>query len=575
MAEKPQPGGESWFIQITAFLAAVLGHLPALGAFWNQDDWGLLSRAAGLLPAPELPVRFLSQQLYWQILYPLFGLEPDPYTWTRLLLHGGCAVLVARIAARGGLGSIGQLVASLLFAASPLVFTPLYWASGVQELLGAFLALAALDRWLAGGRRNLLLALVMGGCSVLAKENGLGLPLLLAMILWRRRGVTAGERPLAWLVVSALTAITIGECILVWRHFDTGIGTPYAVGSWFTPLGNLGMYGWWLLTPGPVFTAAFSPVMGFSGWALWLVWTAWSWLSWRRGNGWPAACLCAALLSLAPCLVLVTHWYPYLALLAAAAGALTIGQLVPRHWPFHPVTALFLVVAAVSWSWIGMETRLKQRDDSGLPADPLVLRTAVSYQAVQNLKTLPAYPGGSVAPVIFLFQPPPSGPAAEYAETLGENWIAGTLLYNALDGLKGPRLVLPPELTVRWRNSLDTATETDFVLVDAGHGFRPWGQLPQALLYLSLHEVAWGRFESAQRHLLRAASLSDDTMPFFYDRDLMLVTLRSLQANATPFQEFLADDSQPDPNGVLAQRRAALLEIFSELLVVCSEGIIR
>jgi hypothetical protein len=152
-----------------AFLVGVCGHLPALGTYWNEDDWGLLGRAAGLIERSQLSARLLSQDWYWRLAYPLFGIAPDPYAWTRLFLHGGSAALVAKIAGHGGCGTATQLAAGILFAATPLAFTPLYWASGVQELLGAFLALAALERWLAAGRLALPLSLAAGIGAILAK----------------------------------------------------------------------------------------------------------------------------------------------------------------------------------------------------------------------------------------------------------------------------------------------------------------------------------------------------------------------------------------------------------------------
>ena len=44
---RPMPG---WgLVEMAVLLAAVIGRLPALGAWWALDDWGLLGRAAGIL----------------------------------------------------------------------------------------------------------------------------------------------------------------------------------------------------------------------------------------------------------------------------------------------------------------------------------------------------------------------------------------------------------------------------------------------------------------------------------------------------------------------------------------------
>lgn len=552
---------------LAAFLVGAFAHLPVLGSYWNQDDWGLLGRAAGLLQGAEFPARLASQVLYWQLLYPICGLGPDPYAFTRLLLHGASAAVVARLAARGGFGGPAQMVAGLLFAATPLVFTPLYWASGVQELLAVFCALAALERWLAGGRPNLLAACLLAVLAMLSKENALGLPLLLAAMLWRGRVTGRVGRGAAWLAIVFLVVIAAGESVLVLRHFDTGTGQAYAFGPWYRSAANLAMYGWWLLTPGPVFAARFSTWMGLTGWALWVLWGTWVVWKWRHGDYWPAACCLGAVLALLPALPLDTHSYPYLALLSGAAGALTIASVLPRHWTLRPLLLVLLVFLAAAWAWGGTTYRLKLRDQEGLPADPLVRRTAVAYEAIRTLQALPATAKAGPMRHVILLQPPLARPDAELAARLGKHWVAGTLLYNALDGAHGPRLMMPDSISVKWANNLDGAPLDAFVLVDAETHLLPWGRTPQALLYLGLTEVAAGQFGRARDHLLRAALVSDETIPFFYDPDLMLAPATAVQARAAAFREFLGAGS----GGEVANHTvSALVDLFDSLLRVCA-----
>ncbi len=193
-------GGGRWLPEIAVFVAAVSGRMPALGAWWNLDDWGQLARAAGLdagAAASGWPARLLSQHIYWDLTWPLFGLNSDAHALLRLALHGLAAVLVVRIAARGGLGPLSRLLAGLVFAASPLAFTPLYWASGIQEILAAVFALAAVERWLAApsqGRRQLAWASVLAALSMFSKESALGLPLLFLVFAWLRVGVRLEDK---------------------------------------------------------------------------------------------------------------------------------------------------------------------------------------------------------------------------------------------------------------------------------------------------------------------------------------------------------------------------------------------
>jgi hypothetical protein len=554
-----------WWPPLIAFLVGVIGRLPALGAWWNQDDWGQLGRAAGLVRESMLPARWLSQVAYWRLIWPLCGLAPDPCTWTRLLLHGASAALVVRIAARGGLGQPAQLLAGLLYAATPLAFTPVYWASGVQELLGAFFALWAVERWLAGGRLRLPSVLLLALLSFLSKENGLGLPILLAALLLWGHHRPVGRLP-AWLVLILLALAASGEALLVLRHFASGPGQPYEIGAWWQPLDNLAMYGWWLLSPGPLFASHFNLGMALAGWSLWLLWLAWAVRSWRRGSRWPAAGLLAALLVLAPSLLLRSHWYPYLALLAAAAGSLTLASLLPPRWQLRPLAALLLVLAAWGWAYGGMTWRLKARDARGLPADPVVQRTAISYAAVNTMRHLPPRADGSAQALLVLLQPPRDAAQVELTERLGSSWVSGSLLYNALEGRLGPRLVLPDSVSIVWANDLLDKSQEAFVLVDAGTQLIPWGPVPQALLYLSLTEVARDQFRRARRHLLRAGQLGETNLAFFFDEDLLLEPLDRLRSRADAFETYLAG---PGGSGRVPGQRNPLQDLFVQLLQAC------
>jgi len=554
------------WIQLIVFAAAVLGHLPSLGAFWNQDDWGLLARAAGQLSAPDHGARWLSQQAYWQLMYPLFGLATAPYVWTRLLLHGASSVLVTRLAFRGGARPLTALVAGLLLAATPLVFTPLYWAAGIQELLAACCALLAVERWLAGGRTNLLLVAGAGILSMLAKECALGLPLLLAVLPRRRPGEGANRLWMPRLVVALLALVSLLECVLVWRHFDTAGGQAYALGDWFTPLRNLTTYGWWLAIPWPIHSSHLRLAMALAGGGVWLLWGLYAVRSWRRDSRLPAACLLAALLALAPALPLATHVYPYLAYPAAAAGALVVAWLLARRLVWRPLLVMAAVAAAIAWSYWGMEYRLGRRTAAGSPADPVVLRTALSYAACRFLEELPL-PDAAAGREIVLLQPPASGQATELAEQLGEGWVTGSPLYHALGGTRGPSLVLGPQTRVSWTNGLRNTPATAFVLASTGHALRPWGPTPQALQYLVLHDVAASRYERARLHLLRAGLLSGDTVSFFHDPALLFVAPADVLAKKDVFLDYLADGRR---DGRSEYQIDGQRENFLNLLSICT-----
>ncbi len=558
--------GSLW-IQLAVLTAAALGHLPALGAYWNQDDWGLLGHAAGLITGDEMPARWLSQHAYWHLMYPVFGQATEPYSWSRLLLHGGSAALVARLACRLGLTQIAQIVAGLLFAITPLAFTPLYWAAGIQEILAVFFALLAVERWLAGGPKNMILVILAGTSSILAKEIGLGLPILFAALLWRRMRAGVRDFRPGLAVIIVLTLVAAVEGWLVWHHFGPGSKTAYAFGSGYTSLNNLGKFGWWLVSPWPIFTSLFTNPKLLGGGAVWLVWGFWSLFRWRKGDRLPAACLLASLLTLAPVLQLSMHRYPYLVYAAAAGGALTVAGLLPQRGKLPPFLAIFLVTVALACGFSGMQLRLAQRTGAGVPADPVVLRTAVSFAASRFLTNLPSLPSETSKLQILLLQPPAPGPAAMLTHQIDERWVSGSLLYNALSGTVGPRLIKGPEIDFEWVNGLRRTPSTAQVLVSTGHELRPWGQTPQALQYLTLTDVASGSFERARLHLLRAGLLTGDTFSFFYDPGLMIVTPSAVLAKKDAFLDYLvtSGSNQRTTFQIDAQQKN-----FLNLLSVCT-----
>jgi len=529
------PAGEkSPWLALTpwlAALAALVGRLPALGAYWNQDDWGLLGRAAGVVTAPE-SVRWLSRVGYWDVMWPLAGLDPVPYAWTRLLLHGMAAGGVVDLARRLGLSPLQALVAGLIMAASPLAFTSLYWAAGVQDLLAVTLAVWALALWCRPGIVAGAAAVMLAAGAVFAKETVVGLPLIMLALAWwgpvrRRDGIGLG------LVLLAGAAAALAA-FLAARGFDTSANQPYALGSAAVSLGHLLTYGWWLLQPGPVFSPSPTTAMAAAGGALWLVWLLWGVVMWRRGLRVPAVACLGALITLGPLLPLTRHLGPDLAYPVEPFGCLALASLLRRRWPLGNLLVGALVLASVAWGFLGMRGRLSLRDADGMPSDPVVRRTAVSWQFAQQLPKLPLNEHGLV-----LVQPPLSAETAAMAMDLGEDWVLGSALYHSLDGVQGPRLLLGPDVPVQWANGLRLTPTGALVIFDAGGEAKPWGFTDQALLYMALTDVGLGHYDRARLHLLRAGILAGDTLTLLFDPGLLPVPLDRVLANKQAFIDHL------------------------------------
>lgn len=568
--------GRITLVEGAVFLAAVLGRLPALGAWWNLDDWGQLGRAAGLGGldgAAGVPARWLSQHFYWTVTWPLFGLDADAHAVIRLILHGLCAVLVARIGRRAGLADFPRLVAGLLFAASPLAFTPLYWASGIQELLGAFFALVAVERWLAGdsdpagSRRNLTVAFFAAVLSMLSKEAGLGLPLLFLAFMWAGIGVRLKDKAFAWALVMFLLLAAVSEGVLVYEHFAPDQGGAYALGDVGNSVINIGVFGWWLMSPGPILASHLKVSMGVAGGALWLLWAIWGWIRWRHGQKLPGLALLGSLLAVGPAIPLYSHLNPYLAYLAAAGVALTLGSLLPVRWRPRPVLLMVLVVATIAWGLVGMRVRLSNRTDLGLVADPVARATSLSWQACRTMVGLQEASASDPFRYLTLMQPPIEKEQAALAGRMGEVWVHPSETYNALHGEVGPRLVLGPAVEVTWANGLVTSPPAAMVFCETATGFKVWGRTGNALLYAALTDVGLGHFDRAVRHLARASQLSDESVAFLFDEGQMVIPLQMVVDRKEAFTDWTLGRVH---EGSTPLEIGGLQDMFFNLLSICT-----
>ncbi len=565
----------AWWASLAALAGAVLGHLPVLGAWWCRDDWGLLARAAGLADRPQgLPARWLSQHLYWQATWSLWGLNPTPHAVVRLLLHGACALLVVRLARRGGLTTAGAALAGFVFAASPLAFTPLYWASGIQELLGAALALLALERWLAAGEEGRGAVVVAGLAAVgalLSKESALGLPLLLAGFAWWRPGPAGSGPRRAWrlerVAAGLLLAAAGGAAVLATTLFETGAGAPYETGGLSTMLPNLGLAARWLPAPGPVVGAKASWLAAGTGWVLVLAWSVWGVRRWRGGQRLPLVALVGALLSITPVLPLRHHLAPYMAYLAVAGWALALGAMLPRRIVLSRVALVVGLLACVGWGLVSSRTVLGRRNDLGLPADDLVRATSLSWEARGALQGLAGLGGGQPVRQVTLLQIP-SGPGAlEYAQRYGERWAGRTEMYEALGGDLGAAMLVPNGVTAHWRNGLVTAPDSALVFIESGTGLKPWGRTGQAAYYAALTDIGFGNFDRARAHLVRAGGLNGKTILFACDQGLLPIPMVMVTQKQKAFIDWTVSHLGQDASRAEV---GGLQDTFFNLVCACT-----
>jgi len=318
-----------------------------------------------------------------------------------------------------------------------------------------------------------------------------------------------------------------------------------------------------MISPGPIFASALNWTMVGGGGALFVLWAAWAAWAWRQGRRLPAAALLASLLALAPALPLEHQLKPYLAYLPAAAGVLAIATLAPGGLSLRPAILLAAGMLVVIGSFTGMRARLGNRNEMGLPADPVVRATSLSWQATTMIESLRWSATQAPPHRLVLLQMPVSTEAAERADKLGERFVSETELHRALGGSLGPNLAGRGRLRATWANSLLAAPDDALVLCESGAGFRIWGPTPNALLYAALTDVAFGHFERARRHLVRAAALNDETVAFLYDEGQMIVPIQMVLEQKEAFVDWTVGRLR---DGLSAREVGGLQDMFFNLL---------
>lgn len=555
-------------VDVIVFMAAIVGHLPTFGAWWNAEDWTLLAQSAGLTRAIEsFPARFISQHLYWDITWPLLGTGNDAHAVIRLVVFALCAVLVTRIAARAGLMPLPRFVAGLMVAATPVAFSALYQAAGIQELLGAVFALAAVERWLAGTRRDLILATVLAVLSMFSKEPGLGLGPLFLVMLFVGVGPQIKDRAFAWGMCFLLIVFAVIEGVFLIQNFSTGPGEEFAMGGAVQIITNLGTMGWWVLSPGPLLALDLAWPQMAGGAMLFLLWGVWGYSLFRQNNRLPLITFLAALMSIAAALPLENKLDPALGFLAVCAAALALASLIPGRWKATPQLMAGLGIVAAAWGFFSMETLLNQRDGSGMPANDLVRSTSLSWQFSRMLPQLPLKREANQRQAITILQIPMSGNQMEMADRVGDLWVTESPLYSAIGGNLGPRLVMGGETRVQWVNSLFTNPREALVLCETGTEFKHWGNTANAALYAALTDIGMGRFERARKHLVRGANLNDKTMAFTYDPGQMVISSDLVLARKKEFIDWTVSLLGPEHS---PQEVGGLQDLFFNLLSTCT-----
>jgi len=455
----------------------------ALGYYFAQDDFAGLARARGVLPPLEGPWRWISGQLYFDVMRAVAGLEAAAYRAASLGAHAAVSAGLALALARR-YGAAAGLAGAAFFAAHPSLYTALYSVSGIGEILSAGFALAALAAFDARGAARWL-APAAFALSLMCKENTVLLPLALALSsATGAPGEPAApphartaRRPLDPVLRATFAVGALGAALfMAGDAFGVRAGLPgsaaYSVGLGRHVLDNLLTYAGWtvhIATPlvRGVTDAVDPPAMPW-GAALLAAWTTGLFVPALRRRGWLAAGALGALW-LAPVLPLrnhTYHYYLYAPLLAAgwsvailfdaaraglAARGARAGAVAAR-----PVAGRAGAVAAFALAalFAANGAALVRRNETmplgatGLRADPTVDRAIIARHVRDGLARA-ALPEGATLALWCprAFQPGLSPAAA--ADTTRDTYYEANLRSALMEGI-AVRVLFPNVRAVRF-----------------------------------------------------------------------------------------------------------------------------
>ncbi len=289
---------------LLALLVAV-AFLPVLrGGFLNWDDPSHVyeNQAVLAFDVKGMFTQTVNGDMYIPLTSLSFAVEkalfgPDPFVFHRdnLLLHIAVVCLVMGFFTRLGAPPRAAFLGALLFAIHPMRVESVAWVTERKDVLYALFYVLALRQWLAfleaGKRSDLVVTLLWGALSLLAKPMAVTLPLVLLFMEWWRNG-----RIGRWMAYVPVTAVTAGIGALTLGHLTRMPGGSYPdplVWIW-----SLGFYVWKPFLPAllaPIYEApaphvagivygASGVVVGLLVWAVarvagrqrdrWLLWAA-------------------------------------------------------------------------------------------------------------------------------------------------------------------------------------------------------------------------------------------------------------------------------------------------------------
>lgn len=471
----------------------------------------------------------LTLTTFW-IEHALWGLNPAPFHWVNILVHGACAVALWR--ALDGLGVRGAWLGAALWALHPVQAETVAWITelkNTQSCLFFLLAIHAFTRATRAGAgeggRIYALSLLWSALAMASKSSTVVLPLVMALCAWWTEGAvrrrTLGRLAPVCLLALAASALSIwtqhleGANDAQWprggleRVADAGHVIAFYLGKLAWPHPLIFIYPRWSLDPSSV--AAYLPTAAAAAAmvALWLL---------RRGPLRPVFLAYAYFVTaLIPVLGLVNQYFwryslvgdhfQYLASmgpLALVGAALTAGAQRLGGWARAAKIAAGAALLSLL-AWVTWRQCPRFSDVRTLWEDTVALNPAC-WMAYNNLGSL-AYEGGRPAEAAAFFE--------KALEAKGDLTDARVNLGNALDALGRPA-----EAAAQFQRAIDA----DPVFVKARVG------LGNALLQMGRVREAVESFMAALRIDPKSAEAENGLGNAALERSLYLEAQRHYQS---------------------------------------------
>jgi tetratricopeptide (TPR) repeat protein len=245
---------------LLAILAIVfVSYLPALRngfVFWDDDAHLYENVTVRSLDAEHIGDIFRStvNKIYipltvlsFAVEYRFFGYDPFIYHLDNLLLHLAVTALIFWLGLRLRLSILGSGAAALVFGVHPLHVESVAWVTERKDVLYSFFYMAALVSYccylnftrstpavqIKKSYRFLVLTVILGVLSMLAKPMALSLPLILLLLDWfqgRKVGREAFIEKIPLLV--ALAGITLVSYVAHARVPGQGFIEAFLIWSW-------------------------------------------------------------------------------------------------------------------------------------------------------------------------------------------------------------------------------------------------------------------------------------------------------------------------------------------------------